>query len=363
MKRDILLHTPYQSFHSVIDLLREAAMDPEVKSIKITLYRLAPHSRICNALINAVRNGKQVYVVLELRASFDEEANLFWKGKLEEEGVKVLVGIPNRKVHAKLCVIKRQVGSRVEEYGLIGTGNLNERTALTYIDHFLLTSDPDIMADLNSIFKGLENPDANWERQLGLCKTLLVSPVNMRDALLKKINREIEFAKSGQPAKIIVNLNSLSDEVVIKRLYKAAAEGVRIHLIVRGIFCAETDQKEFIHPMTAISIIDEYLEHSRVWLFQNGGDEEVYISSSDWMARNFDYRVEVAVPIRDPLIKKELIHILQIKLSDNVKARWLDHELSNRYVSSSGKKVRSQLAIHQYLKRKSLSSYDENSRP
>ena len=357
MQQDVLLHFPYHSFNSIIDLLREAAMDPDVKSIKITAYRLAPNSKICNALINAVRNGKQVHVVLELRASFDEEANLEWKTKLEEEGVKVFVGIPNMKVHAKICVIKKQVGNRIDQYGFIGTGNLNEKTALSYTDHFLLTSNRAIMADINRIFKALENPETNWKRQLGLCKTLLVSPLNMREALSTMINREIKSAKAGKPSKIIINLNSLSDEKLIKKLYKAAAAGVEIKLIVRGIFCAEIDQKKFVQPMTAISIVDEYLEHSRIWLFHNGGNEEIYISSADWMVRNLDYRIEVAVPIRDKAIKDELKHILKIKLSDNVKARWLDKELSNQYVSSAGKKkVRSQLAIYHYLKRKRLKS-------
>lgn len=351
MQKDVLLHTPYHSFNSVIDLLREAAMDPDVKSIKITAYRLASLSKICNALINAVRNGKQVHVVLELRASFNEEANLKWKAKLEEEGVKVFVGIPNMKVHAKICIIKKQVGNRIVQYGFIGTGNLNEKTALSYIDHFFLTSNRHIMADINRIFKVLENPKPNL-KQLGLCKILLVSPVNLRQSLLIKINREIKYAKNGEPSQIIINLNSLSDELLIKKLYRAAEAGVDIRLIVRGIFCATIDRKDFKKPMTAISIVDEYLEHSRIWLFHNGGKEEIYISSSDWMVRNLDYRIEVAVPIKDPDLKEELKHILNIKLSDNVKARVLDRELTNQYVSSSGKKVRSQLAIYHHLKRK-----------
>ncbi|MBA2728070.1 MAG: polyphosphate kinase 1, partial [Parachlamydiaceae bacterium] len=221
MQQDVLLHLPYHSFNSIIDMLREAAMDPDVKSIKITAYRLAPNSKICNALINAVRNGKQVHVVLELRAYADERANLEWKAKLEDEGVQVFLGIPNMKVHAKICVIKKRVGNQVKQYGYIGTGNLNEKTALSYIDHFLLTSNRSIMADINRIFKALENPESNWKRQLGLCKTLLVTPLNMRKALLYKIDREIKFANAGKQSKIILNVNSLSDEKLIKKLYKA----------------------------------------------------------------------------------------------------------------------------------------------
>lgn len=351
-QRDVLLHFPYHSFNSIIDLLREAAMDSDVKVIKITGYRLAENSKICNALINAARNGKQVHVVLELRASFDEEANLEWKKQMEEEGVKVFLGIPHLKVHAKICLIKKQVGNRTERYGFIGTGNLNEKTALTYTDHCLLTSNQKIMSDIDHIFNFLEKPKASL-KQLTACKSLWVSPWNMRREIIKKIDHEIKLAKSGEPSKIIVNVNSLSDEKLIKKLYEAADAGVSIHLIVRGVFCGVVDQKRFAQPMTAISIVDEYLEHSRIWFFQNGGQEDIYIASADWMVRNLDFRIEVAVPIWDEEIKEELKHILKTKLGDNVKARLLDGELSNRYFTSGGKrKVRSQVAIYRYLKRK-----------
>jgi polyphosphate kinase len=352
MRQDVLLYFPYHSFNSIIDLLCEAAMDSDVKSIKITAYRLAKNSKVCNALINAARSGKDVHVVLELRASFDEHANLEWKTKLEEEGVKVFVGIPNMKVHAKICLISKQVGKKNVQYGFIGTGNLNEKTALIYTDLFLLTSDREIMKDINRIFKALENPGKNWY-QLSLCKALLVSPVSMHDAIAFMIEREIKIAKSGKPSNMIINLNSLSDEKLIKKLYKAAEVGVKIQLIVRGVFCAETDRAEFAEPISAISIVDEYLEHSRIWLFHNGGNEEIYISSSDWNERNLERRIEIATPIKDKAIKAELKHILEIKLSGNVKARKLDKEFSNQYVSSRGKKkVRSQIAIYNYLKHK-----------
>lgn len=350
-ERDLLLHLPYHSFNSIIDLLREAAMDPDVESIKITAYRLAPNSKICNALINAVRNGKKVHVVLELRASLNEEANLEWKTKLEEEGVKVFLGFPNLKVHAKICIIKKRVGKKTKQYGFIGTGNLNEKTALSYTDHFLLTSNPEIMKDVNRIFKLLENPET--EVPSNFCKTLFLSPLNMREALIARIDREIEFAKDKKPAKIIVKINSLSDERVIKKLYKAAEAGVEIQLIVRSIFCADIDQKEFAQPIKAISIVDKFLEHSRIWFFSNGGDEKIYISSADWMVRNLDYRIEVAVPIMDEAIKEELKHILKINLSDNVKARWLDLKHYNQNVVAKGKKIRSQVAIYHYLRKRS----------
>lgn len=347
MKQDVMLHLPYHSFNSIIDLLREAAMDPDVKSIRITGYRLAPNSKICNALINAVRNGKRVHVILELRASFNEEANLEWKNKLEEEGVKVFVGIPEMKVHAKICVIKKQIGKKTIEYGFIGTGNLNEKTALTYTDHFLLTSHRQIMSDINHIFNALENPKDNW-KELGLCKILFVSPLNMREGIIKLIDREIQSSKKG---KIVIHVNSLSDDKLIKKLYEAAEAGVQIQLIIRGIFCAVIDQKKFVHQIKAISIVDEYLEHGRIWLFHHRGEESIYISSADWMVRNLDYRIEVAVPILDKSIQEELKKILEIKLSDNVKARVLDRNLSNIYVHAGRKKkIRSQIAIYKYLK-------------
>lgn len=360
MQQDVLLHTPYHSFNSIIDLLREAAMDPDVISIKITAYRLASHSKICNALINAVRNGKKVHVVLELRARFDEEANLEWKTKLEEEGVKVFIGIPNLKVHAKIGVIRKRIGHRIEHYGFVGTGNLNEKTALSYIDHFLLTSNSDIMADINRIFNALEKPCIGWKPP-HLCKTLLISPIHIRKSLSSKINREIESAKTGLPAKIIVNINALIDEPIINKIYQAAEAGVEIKLIVRGIFCAAIDPKKIRQSITAISIVDEYLEHSRIWLFHNGGNEEIYLSSCDWRGRNLDHRIEVALPIKDKILKEELKHILDLKLRDNVKARSLDNKLSNHYVSSPGKKMRSQMAIYHYLKNKRINSYHENS--
>ncbi len=328
-QRDVLLHLPYHSFNPIIDLLREAAMDPDVKCIKITSYRLAQNSKICNALINAVRNSKEVHVFLELRASFDEAANLDWKTKLEEEGVKVFFGIPNIKVHAKICLIEKRVGQHLELYGFIGTGNLNERTALSYTDHFLLTSHRAIMRDIKRIFKALESPEKEWF-QLGKCKKLLVSPVTMRGSLYKLIDNEIKLK-----GRITLSLNALTDAPLIKKLDEAAAASVTLKLIIRSAFCM---RKEPGKTVTARSIVDEYLEHTRIWLFHNGGREKIFLSSADWMPRNLDYRVEVAVPIIDRAIRKELKQILQLKLDDTVKARLLDGELSNQYVSSARKR-------------------------
>lgn len=352
LEKDVLLHFPYHSFDSVIDILREAAIDPEVVSIKITCYRLASRSKVINALTNAVRNGKHVTAVLELRARFDEEANLVWKEELEEAGVKVLLGVPELKVHAKLCLIKKRVDNTTTHYGFVSTGNLNERTAVAYGDHLLLTSDRNIMADVNRIFTYLEHPKTRLS-YLKACKTLLVTPVNLRKQLITMINKEIKFAQNKMYAAITLKLNSLSDTILIEKLYEAAKAGVEIKLIIRGIFCMYSENKKFKIPVQAISIIDEYLEHARVMIFFNGGKEKVYISSADWMVRNIDHRLEAACPILEKDIQQEIKNLLNIQLSDNVKARILDNELSNQYVNPRNKvKIRSQLETYNYLYRK-----------
>lgn len=355
LKQDVMLHFPYHSFDPVIDLLREAAMDPDVLSIKITAYRLASNSKIINALVNASRNGKEVVVMLELKARFDEEANLEWKNILEEEGVKVLLGVPKMKIHAKLCIIKKKKGTKVVQYGFVSTGNLNEKTAKIYGDHCLLTSNGKAMADINRIFRYLEN----WKmgmRNLQLCKTLWVCPVNMRKQIMQLIDKEIKAAKAGKEARIIIKVNSLSDSLLIDKLYQAAVAGVEIRMVVRGIFCPIIEHKKFKQPISALSIVDEYLEHARVIIFHNLGDEKVYISSADWMVRNLDHRVEAAIPVLDPVIKQELIDIIHIQLRDNVKARILNNELSNNYVPSGGKKrIRSQIETYHYLFKKNQS--------
>jgi len=354
LERDILLNFPYHSFNPVIDLLREAAIDPDVKSIKITAYRLASNSRIVNALINAVRNGKDVTVMLELQARFEEEANIEWKDRLEEEGVKVLISIPDRKVHAKICLIKKRIENRTIHYGFVSTGNLNEKTATLYGDHCLLTSDRFIMADVNRIFTYLEK----WKDSahiLKACKTIIPCPIGLRKELNKLINREIKHAREGQPAAITLKMNSLSDEELIGLLTDAAKAGVEVKLIVRGIFCMLSENKKFKIPVKAISIVDEYLEHARIFIFHNKGKEKVYISSADWMVRNLDHRVEATCPILDENIKKVLKNILEIQLSDNVKARILDNDLSNRYVRERGKKkIRSQVETYNYLHQKTI---------
>ena len=352
-KKDVMLHFPYHSFDSVIDLLREAAIDPAVVSIRVTLYRLAKDSRVINALVNAVRNGKQVSVVIELKARFDEEANMMWKKRLEEEGVRVYIGLPEMKIHAKICVIKRREFNRTTQFGFVSTGNLNESTAKVYADHCLLTSNRQIMADINRIFDCLERPIRNLTG-LKSCRTLIPAPITMRKFFQAQILKQISLSKRKKGGSLVVKLNSLSDDQLIHNLYDAAKAGVKSSFVVRGIFCGVMDQKSFKKQPQAISIVDQYLEHARVFIFGEEEQKQVFISSADWMVRNLDHRVEVACPIIDKEIQTELSHIMNIQLKENEKARILDAALSNQYVvPEEGEPwLRSQVAIHDYLKNK-----------
>ncbi len=354
-KSDVMLHFPYHSFDSVIDLIREAAIDPFVQSIKITCYRLAKNSKLINALINAVRNGKSVTAVLELRARFDEEANMKWKTKLEDEGVKVILGLPDMKVHAKLCVIKKREFERIKEYGIVSTGNFNENSARYYGDHCLLTSNKKITADINRVFTYLEDP-MHKITPLRNCKTLALSPLNMRTYFMQLIDKEIKAAKEKKEASMMIKLNSLVDNELIHKIYEAAEAGVKVNLIVRGICCALTKKKSFAQDIYAISIVDEYLEHARVFIFHNGGTPTAFISSADWMIRNLDHRIEAATPIFDKEIIKELYDILHIQLSENVKGRILDNHQKNGYVErkEDEPEVRSQIEIYDYLLKKTI---------
>jgi polyphosphate kinase len=279
---------------------------------------------------------------------------------LEDEGVNVLIGIQNMKVHAKLCVIRKKTKEQNILYGFVGTGNLNEKTARVYADHFLLTSNQKIMADANRIFNFIEQPKNT--QHLKDCDTLVPSPWYIRKEVLRLIDNEIKNAsKKKRKGGMILKMNSLSDDELIKKLYEAAKAGVDIKLIVRGICCMKTESPKFNHHVSAISIVDEYLEHARVWVFHNNGNEKVIISSADWMVRNLDHRVEASCPILDEDIKKEIINILNIQLHDNIKARWLDNELNNEYARSNRKKIRSQVETYNYLYKKSLTTSEVSS--
>lgn len=349
LKKDVLLSFPYHEFRPLIDLLREAAMDPDVKSIKITIYRMARNSKIANALVNAARNGKEVTVMLELRARFDEEHNLEWKDHFETEGVKVLVGIPHKKVHAKLCIIKKRLEGKVVQYGFISTGNINETTAKLYGDFCLLTCNKQIMNDISVIFNALQKPKIPLQESIKEHRQLMVCPIDMRQRLEQLVDREIDEVRAGRPGRIIFKVNSLSDRDSIKKIYEAASEGVQVDLIVRGIYCA-VNQKNFRRSIRAISIVDEFLEHARVFYFLSGSQETVYISSADLMTRNLDHRLETAVEIRDAALKTQIKQMLEIQLRDNVKARQLDNKQRNDYVKNDLPPSRSQIATHLYLK-------------
>lgn len=344
-QKDIMLHYPYQSFQYIIDLLREASIDPKVRSIKMTIYRAARNSTVINALINAARNGKFVTVFLELQARFDEEANIFWTERLQDEGVKVIQGIPGFKVHGKLILIRRKESGKNVFYANICTGNYNEDTAKVYADDSLLTANEAITTDVVSAFHQME---ANYRPMK--YKALALAPFHMRNFFMHLISNEIKNAKSGKEAWMILKMNNLVDEIIIKKLYKASQAGVKITLIVRGICVLIPGIKGISENITAISIVDRYLEHSRVFIFCNGGTNKYYISSADWMVRNFDNRVEVACPVYDEGIREELRKMIDIQLADNVKARKIGPGEPNRYKESNEPPVRSQVAIYQYLK-------------
>lgn len=345
-KKDILLNYPYQSFNHLIDLLREAAIDPKVTSIKINLYRVAKNSKVINALINAAKNGKSVTVVIELRARFDEEANINWSTKLMDEGIHVIFGFPDLKVHSKLILITRKDSSKTTRYAHVGTGNFHEINAAIYCDTSLLTKDPRITEEVNKVFQLFKN---SLERPT--FKHLIVSPFNTRRRLNLLIDNEIKNAKLGNPAYMLVKLNNLVDNEMIKKLYQASNAGVKIQLIIRGICSLVPGLKGFSENIEVISIIDRFLEHSRLMIFCNGGDELYYLSSADWMSRNIDRRIEVGCPIYDKSLQKNIKDMLTIQLADNTKARLITKSQDNTYKRLNIKKPkRSQIELYNYFK-------------
>ncbi len=343
-KKDVLFYFPYNPFDHFIDLLREASIDPFVTSIQITLYRMATNSSVINALMNAARNGKSVTTVVELQARFDEEANILWGNKLLEEGVKVIYGVPGLKVHSKLCLITRVKGEVTQRYAAVGTGNFNEETARVYTDHMLLTSDKKIT---NEVLKAFNFFMANYRKDKFY--HLLVSPFGLRNKLVALIENEIRNAKAGKEAYIYIKINNLTDEDIISNLYRAGNAGVKIRLIVRGMLSLVPGVKGVSGNIRAIGIVDRFLEHSRIMIFGNGGDELVYITSADIMPRNLDRRIEVTCPVWDPALKKEINDIFDIQWNDNIKARLYDETQSNHLVRTGSTPVRSQIDIHGYI--------------
>jgi polyphosphate kinase len=349
-KKDIMLHYPYQSFQHLIDFLREASIDPQVRSIKMTFYRAAKKSAAMNALINAARNGKYVTVFMEIQARFDEEANIYWTQRLQEEGVKVIQTIPGYKVHSKLLLIRRrEEDSENVFYANISTGNFNESTAKVYADDSLLTANPDICRDVYNIFELLESRFI-----LPTFSTLIVAPFAIRDFFIELLENEISNKKAGREAWVILKLNSIVDKKVSRKLYEASQAGVRIDLIARGICVVKPGVKGMSENIHAFSIVDKYLEHSRVYIFANGGDPKYFTASADWMQRNFDHRIEVVCPIFDKAIQQELWDMIQIQLRDNQKARYLGPDNLNTYkkAGTGEKKHRAQFETYDYFKKK-----------
>ena len=346
-KQDLLLTFPYQSYSYLINFLREASIDPKVISISITLYRMANNSRIINALVNAMKNGKKVTAVVELQARFDEEANIRWANKLNEEGVKVIYGVPGIKLHSKLFLIERQEQNRIVNYVHIGTGNFNEDTAKLYSDFSLLTADKKITDEVLKVFQFY-----NDNLKIGTYKHLVVSPFNTRKKYIQLISHEIENAKKGIDSWIFLKMNSLTDHDMIKKLYEASVAGVKIRIIVRSICSLVPGVSQLSENIQAISIVDKYLEHARVFVFSNDANPKVFLSSADWMTRNLDHRSEVGVPIYDESLKKQLIDILEIQWNDNTKARDINVFQNNPYHQSKLKgKFKSQDEIYKYLEK------------
>lgn len=344
-QKDVLLYYPYYSFEHVMEIMRQSAFDPSVTNIRINIYRVAKDSRIVNAAINAANNGKKVTVVVELQARFDEEANIRWAKRLIIAGVKVIYSPPRLKIHAKLFLIDRIENGEIVRYAHVGSGNFNEKTARLYTDFSLLTADPNITEEVHRVFSFIENPFKPVRFNY-----LLVSPQNTRARFYEFIQREIIHAQQGKPAAIYLKLNAITDKPLINKLYEASCAGVKIRMIVRGICTLVPQIAGLSENIEVTSVVDRFLEHARVYIFENEGLRDTFISSADWMPRNIDNRVEAGVKIFDPDLKKIIWDIFTIQASDNVKARIINQELNNCYVQRGNKKkIRSQLAIYNYL--------------
>ena len=346
--KDYLLSAPYQSFSYIIKFLREAALDPKVVSIKITLYRLAKNSQIVSSLINAAKNGKKVIVQIELQARFDEASNISYAEQMQTEGVELIFGVKGLKVHSKVCVIERIEENKVKRYGFISTGNFNESTARIYTDNTLFTANQPILKDVSKVFEFFE---VNYK--VHRYKHLFVSPHYTRLKFNKLIEREMMHAAAGHNAYIKLKMNSLTDYKMIDKLYEANRAGVKIQLIIRGICCLVPGIPGMSENIEAISVVDKYLEHSRIYIFGNGGETEVYISSADFMTRNLDSRVEVTCPIYDNDVKQELIDTFEIGWKANVKARYHNQDLNNKYRRNEEEKpFRAQTELYNYYRNK-----------
>ena len=344
--KDVLLHYPYHDFYHFTEWLRQAAHDPAVESIRISLYRVASSSLVIKALLDAAANGKEVSVIVELQARFDEENNIRWSKLLTDSGVHVSFGIANLKVHSKLCLITRKEGEQRIRYAHIGTGNFNEKTARIYTDFSLLTARPEITDEVREVFAFVQAPYRRVK-----FKHLWVSPTTQRYEIYRRIDREIELAETGRRGRILIKVNNLADTDLVTKLYEANRAGVQIDACVRGMCTAIPGIPGLSDRIRVISIVDRFLEHPRVAVFYNDGDPEVFISSADWMTRNLDNRVEVSTPIYDPDHKKTIIDLMELQFKDTTKARWIDEDQTNPYVNRGNRrKVRAQMTTYHYIK-------------
>ncbi|MDZ4823600.1 MAG: polyphosphate kinase 1 [Flavobacteriales bacterium] len=348
-KRDVLLHYPYHSFTHIIDLLREAAIDPRVRTIRISIYRVAKNSQIVNALVNAAKNGKRVIAVVELQARFDEEDNIHWTQQLQEAGARVIPGVPGLKVHSKLILISRKEGTRTVRYSHIGSGNFHEKTARVYSDVSLLTANRDIGREVRKIFEFFES---NYQRNV--FRHLIVSPFSTRRKFTDLIHEEIKNAKKNRPAWITIKLNNLVDAGMIRKLYEASQAGVKVNLIIRGTCSLVPGEKGLSENIRVVSVVGRFLEHARIISFCNNGKPLFYISSGDWMLRNLDLRIEVTAPVNDERLKHELQDYLDMQLSPYAKVRVVDRDLKNAYlpVPKGKQPVDCQVAAYAYFKGK-----------
>lgn len=343
--KDYLLYAPYHDFSYIIRFLREAALDPKVKTIKITLYRLAKNSQVVNSLINAVKNGKKVVVQIELQARFDEQANIAYAEQMQQEGIKLIFGVKGLKVHSKIAVIEREENDQIKRYGFISTGNFNETNARVYTDYTLLTANTSILKEVDKIFDFLEMPYKNHRY-----KHLIVSPHGSKKSFIQLIDNEINWAKQGVKSFIMLKMNSLTNHKMINKLYEASCAGVSIRMIIRGVCCLIPGVKGMSENIEVISIVDRFLEHPRLFIFSNGGAPKYYISSSDWMTRNLEHRVEVTSPIYDENIQRQLWDTFEIGWNDTVKARVISQNQDNHYRKGNPEKqVRSQYAVYEYF--------------
>jgi len=350
-RKEILLHTPFHAYDTVIRFFNEAAIDAHVTRIYVSLYRVANDSRIAHALINASKNGKKVTVFVELKARFDEANNIKWAKKMKAAGVRILVSIPELKVHAKIALVKRRKNKKTEYYGLLSTGNFNENTAQFYTDHILITSNTSLLKEAESIFLFLKKRKKPFDLNSLLFNHLLVSPFNLQKRFIGLIHREIASARRGLPASIVIKMNNLEDKVLISKLYEASQAGVKITMIVRSICCLVPGVKGMSENISVLRIVDRYLEHGRVFVFNNNGKAKVFLGSADWMNRNIYRRIEVCFPIYDLGMKSEILRILTYQLSDSLQAVHIDHELNNVPVAMDAEKgtIQSQKAISEML--------------